>query len=272
MWFTDRGQTPAVGRIDTGAPAAVKTSPSISGDGEVGSTLRCEGEHWETWAGEVPVSPHPGESPAPVQWTRDGRPIPGATQRAYTLDPDDRGHSISCTAAVVYPWFDVVATATSDAVTLPPPPGVSEEPGSPPGQSTPDEPRQPVGNPAGALPVAPGPPLRRPSTSSRGAILIACMDRGHFRYLAHPSRCGFSSPTNGAHGAKIASARALRWKSWGANRATARGRDGAGRPLRVVAFHPVRCGGDAAYYGFAKLMPSHGRTERLKLTAPGCRG
>src|SRR5262249_42584428 len=152
---------PAIGRIETGAPPAVKTPPALSGDGEVGGTLQCEGESWEAWAGEVPASPGPGESPAPVQWTRDGRPIPGATQRTYTLGPGAAGLSFGCTAAVVYPLLDVVATATSNAVTLPPPPRPPEEPDSPPDRSTSEEPRQqPVGPAIGAPSPPPGPQHR----------------------------------------------------------------------------------------------------------------
>jgi streptogramin lyase len=255
MWFTDFGQTPAIGRIETGAPQAVKTAPTMTGVGEVGSTLRCEGESWEAWVGEVPVVPAPGESPAPVQWTRDDRPIPDATQRTYTLGSDDRGHSIGCTTAVVYPLLDVVATATSDAVTLPPPPPTPEEPGSPPDQSTPEEPQK---RPVGA--------------SLSGATLIACLDEGRFRYLAHPSRCQFFSSTNGSRGARDITVRGIRWTRWGADRATAQARNGTGKSLRIVAFHRVRCGGAASYYGFVRLMRSGRRTERLKLAAPGCGG
>lgn len=273
MWFTDSGRTPAIGRIETGAPQAVKTPPTMTGVGEVGGTLRCEGGSWETWAGEVPVTPGPGESPAPVEWMRDGEPIPGETQRTYTLASDDRGHSIGCSAAVVYPLLDVVATATSNTVTLPPPPQPPEEPDSPPVQSAPEEPpgRQ-VGEPPGAPATPPGPPLPQPTRSSSGAVLIACLNEGRFGYLDHPSRCGFSSPTNGAREAEDTSARALHWTSWGANQATARGRDGAGEVLRIIAFHPVRCGTPAAYYGFVRLMRPGGRTERLKLRVPGCGG
>lgn len=270
MWFTDSGQTPAIGRIETGAPQAVKAPPTMTGVGEVGSTLRCEGGSWETWAGEVPVVPASGESPAPVQWTRDGRPIPGATQRTYTLGSDDRGHSIGCTTAVVYPLLDVVATATSDAVTLPPPPPAPEEPESPPDQSTPEEPQErPVGELAGAPPTSPG---RQPIASSGGATLIACLDEGRFRYLAHPSRCQFFSPANGSRGARDITARGIRWARWGADQATAQSRDGAGKPLHIVAFHPVHCGGRASYYGFVRLMRSGRRVERLKLADPGCGG
>ncbi len=263
MWFTDSGRTAAIGRIETGAPPAVRTAPSISGGGEVGSTLRCEGESFESWAGEAPTSPGPGESPAPLQWTRDGRPIPGATQRTYTLGSDDRGHSISCTAAAVYPLLDVVATATSDAVTLPPPPPTPEEPDSPPERSTPEEPQQ---QPAEGLA---GSPPRHPTTSS-GATRIACLHRGGFRYLSHPRRCRFFSATNGSRGARGIRARGIRWRNWGANRATARGRSGAGKPLGIVAFHPVRCGGTATYYRFVRLTRSGGRKERLRLAVRKC--
>jgi len=269
MWFTDSGRPAAIGMIETGAPPAVETPPSMSGGGEVGSTLGCEGESWKVWTGEVPAMPAPGESPAPVQWTRDGSPIPGATQRTYTLGSDDRGHSISCTAAVVYPLPDVVATATSDAVTLPPPPETSEEPDSPPEQSTPEEPqRQPAGELTG---TPPAPLLRQSTASSSGATLIACLDKGRFRYLAHPSRCQFFSSTNGSRRARDIRARGIRWTNWGGDRATAHGRNGAGKPLGIVAFHPVRRGGTAAYYGFVRLR-SGGRTERLKLAVQGYGG
>ena len=264
MWFTDFGQTPAIGRIETGAPQAVKAPPAMTGVGEVGSTLKCEGESWETWAGEVPTPPAPGESPTPVQWTRDGRSIPGATQRSYTLASDDRGHSIGCTTAVVYPLLDVVATVTSNAVTLPSPP-TPEEPDSPPEQSTAAEPQQPpAGESPGATPAPPGSLPRQP------AVLIACRGGGGFRYRAHPRRCRFLSRTPGSQGARGIRARGIRWTNWGANRATARGRNGAGKPLGIVAFHPVRCGGTSTYYGFVRLMRSGGRTERLKLAAPRC--
>jgi streptogramin lyase len=270
MWFTDSGRPPAIGMIETGAPPAVETPPSMTGAGEVGRTLQCEGESWEAWAGEVPIPPGPGESPAPVQWTRDGGSIPGATQRTYTLGSDDRGHSINCTAAAVYPFLDVVATAKSNAVTLPSPPA-PEGPDSAPESSAPEElQHQPAGELKGATVAPPGPLPRHPTASSGGGALIACLSGGALRYLAHPRRCRFLSPASGSQGAREIRASGLRWTNWGANQATAQGRSGAGKPLSIVAFHPVRCGGNFAYYRFVRLMRAGDRMEPLKLAAPGC--
>lgn len=262
MWFTDSGQTAAIGRIETGMPPAVEAPPTMTGVAEVGSSLECEGESWETWAADVPVSPAPGESPAPVQWMRDGRPISGETQRTYELGSDDRGHSVGCSTAVIYPLLDVVATATSETVTLPPPPRPPEEPDFPPSEST------AAGPPEGPAGEPPGQPAT--SKPSSGAVLIACLKGGDLGYLAHPSRCDFSSPTHGAHSSRTSRARGLRWTSWGARRASARGRDADGEVLRIVASRPARCGRTAAYYRFVTLMWSDGRAERLKLPAPGC--
>jgi len=122
VWFTDSGFTPAIGRALTGEPPATAAAPILEGSSEVGATLRCDGEEWATWAIGAPTPNSPTDSPPGIQWLRSGVPIPGATSRSYQLATADRGNSISCSAAATYSLVDVVATARSNAVTLPPPP------------------------------------------------------------------------------------------------------------------------------------------------------
>jgi hypothetical protein len=60
--------------------------PFISGTGAVGQTLKCERG---IWSGKPPPS-------FTYQWYRDGAAIAGATESAYTIEPGDQGHSLSC--------------------------------------------------------------------------------------------------------------------------------------------------------------------------------
>jgi streptogramin lyase len=145
VWFTDSGSTSAIGRVETGAPAAVEEPPSIDGVPEPGGSLRCDGEQWATWSGEDPVPNAAGDAPPPVQWLRDGVAIPEATERTYTLGPADRGHSIGCAVAAIYPLLDVVATAASDTVSLPPAPPDPEPPTGPEDPTQPADPSDPPG-------------------------------------------------------------------------------------------------------------------------------
>lgn len=60
--------------------------PFISGTGAVGQALTCERG---IWSGKPPPS-------FTYQWYRDDAAIAGATESAYTIEPGDQGHSLSC--------------------------------------------------------------------------------------------------------------------------------------------------------------------------------
>ena len=157
VWFTDSGFTPAIGRIQTGQLPAVQQPPKLEGSQEVGDALHCEGEQWATWEVGAPIPNDPGAVPPGVQWLRDGTPIPGATAREYELAPADRGHSIRCTVAATYPLVDVIATATSDAAVLAPPPSEPKPPVDPE-----DPPQEDITSPG----PPPAPPQADPTPAS----------------------------------------------------------------------------------------------------------
>jgi streptogramin lyase len=171
VWFTDSGFTSAIGRVETGARPSVEEPPSIDGVARLGSTVHCDGERWATWSGEDPIPNVADGAPPAVQWLRDGAVIPNATERTYMLSPADHGHSISCTVAAIYPLLDVVATATSQALLLPP---------VPPDPVLLIEPGNPTQPSASRWPAAQQPPpqLRSPNPAAPAATLECKNARG----------------------------------------------------------------------------------------------
>jgi streptogramin lyase len=114
VWFTDQGAIRAIGRADTGAPAASVTPPSVSGSGGVGVVKACGGDVWSTWAGQQPSYNAFGFDG--YQWLLDGSPIAGQTGTSYTPTPAEAGHQLSCSVKVTYPLLVVTVSATSAAV------------------------------------------------------------------------------------------------------------------------------------------------------------
>jgi streptogramin lyase len=117
LWFTDEAFTVALGRVLTGARAALVTLPTISGRAAVGSALTCRAGRWATWAGVRPSADlfrFDG-----FQWLRTGVPIAGARGPRYTPTAADRGARLTCRETVTYKApFLVTAVATSRAVRI----------------------------------------------------------------------------------------------------------------------------------------------------------
>ena len=129
LWFTDSGSTRAIGRIGTGAPAAVATAPVLSGTGQVGTPELCQSASFSTWASVGPSASL--FSFDGLRWLRDGVPIAGQTGQTYTPSSQDIGHQLACSMTVTYPPpFLVTAVANSAAITVQP--AVSPPPPSPP--------------------------------------------------------------------------------------------------------------------------------------------
>jgi hypothetical protein len=60
--------------------------PAVTGTPKVGQTLTCG---TGSWTGSPPPT-------LTIQWLRDGKAIPGATQPTYSVTSADAGHSLSC--------------------------------------------------------------------------------------------------------------------------------------------------------------------------------
>ncbi len=115
LWFSDEGTNGAVGKSHSGAPAALKTPPSIAGAPRVGHPLRCRPAVWAAWAHLRPsltMFAFDG-----YRWLRDGVAIAGRHAAQYAPVGSDRGHRLSCTETATYPApFHLTAKATSRAV------------------------------------------------------------------------------------------------------------------------------------------------------------
>jgi streptogramin lyase len=116
MWFTDKGTPRAIGRIGTGAPAALQSSPAIAGGGLVGATQTCAGATWSTWAGVQPSASL--LSVDGYGWQLDGAAI--ASGQTYTPTAAQVGHSLTCSETVTYPLplFVTAPVATSAPATV----------------------------------------------------------------------------------------------------------------------------------------------------------
>jgi hypothetical protein len=157
QWFTDNGETPAIGRVtpsgqitefSTGLNGAYPEGIMAGPDGNVWFTdeddaigrigsgtapaldapasVSGAGQEgspeacetpWSSWAGYAP-STHLYPFDGSV-WLRDGSPIAAPTTPTYTPTAADVGHQIACRATVTYPLpFQLTATATSPAITI----------------------------------------------------------------------------------------------------------------------------------------------------------
>jgi hypothetical protein len=110
------------------------------------------------------------------------------------------------------------------------------------------------------------------SNRGQGKTLIACLHHGEFIYEAKPKQCAFFSRINwnGNQGRLVRdiTAHSLRWQSWGSGPARATGKDVGGTLLKIVAYHRVRCNGNA-YYTLVHIVRPSGRTYRMKLARCG---
>jgi hypothetical protein len=76
------------------APVIIAGTPRVTGNAVVGRTLTAQPGIWK------PASLELG-----YQWKRDGKVIPGATAKTYTLTEADRGHAVHVVvSAVIYPY------------------------------------------------------------------------------------------------------------------------------------------------------------------------
>ncbi len=108
--------TPAIARLDVGAPAASVSAPILSGTGVQGTSESCRGAAWSSWAGQQPSTGANGYDG--YQWLRDGVAIAGADTDAYTPASADVGHALSCRVTATYTLFPATVSATSDPVTI----------------------------------------------------------------------------------------------------------------------------------------------------------
>jgi streptogramin lyase len=116
MWFTNKGKIPAIRWIGTGAPAAAKESPLVSGPGSVGATLTCESPAWNNWAEQQPsLSAFVFDG---YTWLLEGSAIAGQTSQSFSPTAADAGHSVSCSVTASYPLLSVTVTATSPPVKI----------------------------------------------------------------------------------------------------------------------------------------------------------
>jgi virginiamycin B lyase len=99
VWFTATGSPQAIGRIGTGAPPALQSSPTIQGPPVAGLMQTCQPATWATWAGIQPSSTLFGFDG--YSWQLDGTTI--ANGQNYTPSSAQGGHSLSCSETVTYP-------------------------------------------------------------------------------------------------------------------------------------------------------------------------
>lgn len=119
MWFADSG-APAIGRVGTGAPAALKVPPTVTASPQAEV---CGGQTWSSWSGEQP-STLPSAADG-YQWLLDGAPLVGQTKPTFTPTAAEVGHKVSCRVTVTYPLpLFVTTSAASAQITILGPPKV----------------------------------------------------------------------------------------------------------------------------------------------------
>jgi hypothetical protein len=91
------GQTKVVA-----APAVTAGTPRITGNPVVGRTLTAQPGVWK-----------PSSLELGYQWKRDGKVIPGATAKTYTLTEADRGHTVTVVVSGVIYLYDRAAVASA---------------------------------------------------------------------------------------------------------------------------------------------------------------
>jgi streptogramin lyase len=121
LWFTEAAVN-KVGRIGTGAPAAVVTAPAVTGTPQPGQTLTCQAATWSAWAGQQPTF---GFGFDGFRWSLNGSQIAGATAQTLSVPAADAGHSISCQEIATYPLVAATVSSASNAVTISPSLGAS---------------------------------------------------------------------------------------------------------------------------------------------------
>jgi streptogramin lyase len=112
VWFAEQ-EGNRIGRIITGAGAAVVQAPSVTVPVRRGVPASCQGEQWADWAGQQPAQGAPSATPPGVQWSLDGTPITGATGQSYTPVAGDVGHELACTVTATYQLLHVTLSTTS---------------------------------------------------------------------------------------------------------------------------------------------------------------
>lgn len=133
LWFTDNiasgsdGNSPAIGRVGTGAPAAV-AGPVLSGSGQAGTPQTCQAS-FATWAGVRPsLSLFSFDG---FRWTVDGVPVAGQTGQTFTPSTADEGHQLGCSVTVSYPLPFSVTARASAAITVSGPGAPGSAPAAP---------------------------------------------------------------------------------------------------------------------------------------------
>ena len=101
LWFSDEGTDGALGRVSVGAPAALRTAPSLSAAPRIGVPVRCRPARWARWAHLSPSTSLFGFDG--YRWFRGRSPIPGPRTATYTPTGADRGRRLSCRETVSYP-------------------------------------------------------------------------------------------------------------------------------------------------------------------------
>ncbi len=117
MWFSDEGSTAALGQVATGAPRAVRASPTLTASPRGGGRVGCAPAWWAAWAG---LSPSPRSLAFDgYRWLRDGSPVSGPSSDLYTPRAADAGARLACRETVTYPApLRVTVSATSSAQTV----------------------------------------------------------------------------------------------------------------------------------------------------------
>jgi hypothetical protein len=111
------------------------------------------------------------------------------------------------------------------------------------------------------------------SSGGQAKVRIACLHHGRFIYEVRPKQCAFFSritwKANQGRLVRDISTQGLRWRSWGTGTARATGKDGVATPLRIVAYHRVRCRDGIDYYTLVHIVRPSGRSYRMKLAKCG---
>jgi hypothetical protein len=120
MWLTESTKG-RIGRIGTGAAAALITPPSISGNGEVTNPQTCNPSTWTTLNAEQPLAGLYGYDG--YHWSVEGKVIGAGSPFAPPLA--DVGQKLYCIQTVSYPQPLLLSDAASSApVTLRPSPPI----------------------------------------------------------------------------------------------------------------------------------------------------
>ena len=103
-WTVEGAPAPPPPPIAT--PPANTTRPAVSGTAAIGQTLKCS---QGSWTGTSPIV-------YAYSWTRDGKPVRGATRSTYLITSADASHRLAC---VVHATGFGSATASSASLPAP---------------------------------------------------------------------------------------------------------------------------------------------------------